>query len=162
MELGELQNRFNSLVGLLKEADKAAGDEDEGRWVTMHGAKVFINKKGKAIKGPEGATDSVNKTDSEKAKDNVDKILGDNEFQTKEGEDGKPVISHPEVKDEEGNEVEVEMDGPKMADVLASLMTWMDVARALAIKGAGALGRNIEKLVGQVKDAVDEWQSSEK
>lgn len=162
MDLSELQERFGSLIDLLREADKSAGDEDDGRWVTMHGARVFIDKDGKATKGPAGATDSVNKTNAEKTKNNVDKVLGDNEFKVKEGEDGKSKLSHPEVKDEDGNEIEAEIDGPKLSDTIAGMLSWMDIVGAIAIKGTAALGRNIEKILGSVKDGIEAWQDSEK
>lgn len=160
--LKEIKSRIHDIESLVFEAEKKEpeGEKDGTRWVTINGARVQINKDGKAIKGPEGATDAVNKTDAEKTQDNVNKILGDDSgMEAKENEDGETVLSHPEVEDEDGNPVEAKVEGgPKMANVLAGLMSWVDVAKAITIAGAGAVGRNMEKIIGQIGDALDAWQ----
>lgn len=154
-----------------KSAGAVNADGEPGRWVTMKGGPVFIkDKKGSTSSSNPGDSSAGSETmtpkqekklkkekaEEKEANANLEKAMGDKEsgLDIERNEDGDLEMGADGVDEKQ------ELKGSSMLDIIAGMMSYVDVVSAIAMKGTMMLGGKLEKLIGDMNAAIDEWQGS--
>ena len=114
---------------------------------------------------PDTATHAAVNSDAD-TKKQLDKLLGKGHgFDVGLNKKGNVVVIHPEVEEaaEQDDKVDstklpTEVKGDKMWDLASTMVGMMDMYSGLLIQAGKALSGVLGKAIGNLKDALEDWQ----
>jgi len=157
-------------------------------WRTIGGKKVMFNKGGKMLNAPkfmkgsepdkdpgdskddsgmwEGPITKKQQKQLDKKKGQLDKLLGKGHgFDVGLNKKGKVAVVHPEVEEaaEQDDKVDstklsAEVKGDKIWDLASTLVGMMDMYSGLLIQAGKHLSGVLGKAIGNLRDALEDWQ----
>lgn len=154
MNLNELNAYLLEKLMLLEAGKQFPGpkfDPEKHHWLTINGARVMVNEKGKAVGGPAKLKDNMGGTYTTQTQENTDKLLGKNSGFEATETDGKTEFGHKDIDEK------VVVNGASLFDTLTAMMSYVDVLTAATMKATGALGKTLDRALGNLKEVLDMW-----